>query len=83
MIVATNDVCHAHVVIVDDDGEHVGRIAVRAQEHQVVEVLVGERDFALNEVVDHRLALLPGLKADDGRNGGGASAGSRSRQRPS
>ena len=59
MIVAANDVRHAHVVVVDDDGEHVGRIAVRAQEHQVVEVLVGERDLALNEVVDHRLALLP------------------------
>ena len=30
MIVAANDVGHRHVVVVDHDREHVGRIAVRA-----------------------------------------------------
>ena len=83
MIVAANDVRHAHVVIVDDDREHIGRVAVRAQEHEVVEVLVGERDLALHLVVDDRLALLAGAEADDGRDAGGRCAGSRSRQRPS
>ena len=58
MIVAANDMGHAHVVIVDDDGEHVGRIAVRAQQHEVVEILVGEDDLALHLVVDDRLAVL-------------------------
>ena len=40
MVVAADDVGHAHVVVVDDDGEHVGRRAVGAQQHEVVEVLV-------------------------------------------
>jgi hypothetical protein len=31
MVVTANDVCHAHVVIVDDDRQHVGRRAVGAQ----------------------------------------------------
>ena len=64
MIVATNDMRHPHVVIVDDDREHVGRIAVRAQQHEVVELLVGEDDLALHLVVDDRLAFLSGAQAD-------------------
>ena len=48
VVVAADDVGDAHVVVVDDDGEHVGRVAVRAQEDEVVEVLVGEDDAALH-----------------------------------
>ena len=83
MIVAADDMRHAHVVIVDDDRQHVGRIAVRAQKHEIVEVLVGEDDLALHLVVDDGLALLARAQPDDGLTPGGASAGSRSRQRPS
>ena len=64
MIVAANDVRHPHVVIVDDDGEHVGRVAVGAQEHKIVEILVGEDDLALHLVVDDSFALLGGAQAD-------------------
>ena len=70
MVVAANDMRHAHVVIVDDDGEHVGRVAVRSQEHEIVEILVGEHDLALHLVVDHRLAFLPRAQPDDGRDAG-------------
>ena len=66
MIVAANDLRHPHVVIIDDDGEHVGRIAVRAQEHEIVEILVGEDDLALHLVVDDCFALLGGAQADHG-----------------
>ena len=41
MIVAANDMRDAHVVIVDDDGEHIGRRAVGAQKDEIVEILVG------------------------------------------
>jgi hypothetical protein len=37
VIVAADDVGDAHVVIVDHDGEHVGRRAVGAQQHEIVE----------------------------------------------
>ena len=64
VVVAADDVGDAHVVVVDDDREHVGRIAVRAQQHQVVELLVGEDDLALHLVVDDRLAVLARAQAD-------------------
>ncbi len=84
VVVAADDVGDAHVVVVDDDGEHVGRVAVRAQQHEVVELLVGEDDLALHLVVDDRLAVLPRLAGGStGATPAGASAGSRSRQRPS
>ena len=70
MIVAADDMGHAHVVIVDDDGEHIGRVAVGAQQHEIVELLVGEDDLALHLVVDDRLALLRGAEPDDGRDAG-------------
>ena len=40
MIVAADDMGHAHVVVVDDDRQLVGRRAVGAQQDEVVEVLV-------------------------------------------
>ena len=58
MVVAADDVGDAHVVIVDHDGEHVGRVAVAAQKHEVVEVLVLPDHAALNLVLDHGLAGL-------------------------
>ena len=57
VIVAADDVGDVHVVVVDDDGEHVGRRAVGAQQHEIVEILVLPHDAALDLVLDHRLAL--------------------------
>ena len=57
MVVAADDVGDAHVVVVDDDGEHVGRRAVGAQQDEVVEILVLPHDPALHLVLDDRLAL--------------------------
>ena len=57
MVVAADDVGDAHVVVVDHDGQHVGRRAVRAQQHEVVEILVLPDHAALDRVLDHRLAL--------------------------
>ena len=70
MIVATNDVRDPHVVIVDDDREHVGRIAVRAQQHEVVELLVGEDHLPLHFVVDDGVALLARPQTDHGLDAG-------------
>ncbi len=58
VVVAADDVGDAHVVVVDDDGEHVGGRAVRAQDDEIVEVAVGEGDSALDLVLDRRLAAL-------------------------
>ena len=75
MVVAADDIGDAHVVVVDDDGEHVSRTAVGAQQHEVVEVLVGEGDAALHLVVDHRLALLRRAQADHRLHAGGRLGG--------
>ena len=71
MIVAANDLRDAHVVIVDDDRQHVGRRAVGAQQNEIVEILVLEDDASLHGVLDDRLAVLGRLDAHDiGRAGG-------------
>ena len=48
MIVAADDVGDAHVVIVDDDREHIGRRAVGAQHDDVVELVVLHGHLALD-----------------------------------
>ena len=58
VIVAADDVGDVHVVVVHHHGQHVGRRAVRAQQHEIVEILVLPDDAALHRVLDHRLALL-------------------------
>jgi hypothetical protein len=61
---AADHVGHAHVVVVDDDGEIVGRRTVGAQDDEVVEILVLDHDAALDEIVDHRFAAVGGAKPD-------------------
>ncbi len=65
VIVAADDVGDAHVVVVDDHGEHVGRRAVGAQQHEIVEVLVLPDHAALHLVLDRGLAGERRLEPDD------------------
>jgi uncharacterized protein YuzE len=53
MVVATDHVGDAHVVVVDHHGEIVGRRAVGAQQDQVVQIDVLEGHRALDQVGDH------------------------------
>ena len=70
VIVTADDVGHAHVVIVDDDGEHVGRCAVRAEQDHVVEFGILHGDGALHAIGNRRRALALGLEPDDVREAG-------------
>jgi hypothetical protein len=67
----------AHVMIVDHHRQHVGRRAVAAQQHHVVELLVADPDLALHQVGDHRVAGLRHFETDrrghPGRRLGGAA----------
>ena len=64
MVVAADDMGDAHVVVVDHHRQHVGRVAVAAQQHEIVEVLVLPDHAALHLVLDHGLAGLRCLQAD-------------------
>ena len=59
MVVAADHMGDAHVVIVDDDREIVGRGAVRAQNDQIVELAVRDRDLALHR---SRIVVAPSLR---------------------
>ena len=52
VIVAADHVSDLHVVVVDDDAEVVGRVAIRALDDQVVELGVLEDDVAVHGVGD-------------------------------
>ena len=71
VIVAADHMRDMHVVIVDDDGQHIGRRAVGAQQDHIVELAVLDRDFALHGILDDRLAGLRRLEADDRGNARG------------
>ena len=75
VVVAADHVRHAHVVVIDDNRQIVGRRAVGAQQDQVVEFGVRDRDLALHEIADRRRAVLrrsePDHRRDAGRRLGG------------
>ncbi len=74
VIVAADDVADVHIVVVDHDGQHVGRIAVGAQQHQIVEVGVLPDDAACTwssiTVSPASGALEPDHRLDPGRRVG-------------
>jgi hypothetical protein len=65
VIVPTDHVSHAHVVIVDHYRQHVGRCAVRAEQDEIVELDVLHRNTALHLVFDDRFAFARCLQAND------------------
>ena len=57
MVVAAQHVGDSHIVVVDNNGQHVGRGAVAAQQHEIVKLLVLYGDFALDVVDQRRFAF--------------------------
>jgi hypothetical protein len=53
MVIAADHMGHAHIVIVHHHGQHIGRRTVRAQNDEIVQLNVLNRDAALNQIVDH------------------------------
>jgi hypothetical protein len=64
VIVAPDNVGDAHVVVIDHHRQHVGRVAVTAQQYEIVEVLVLPDHAALDLVLDHGFAGLRRLETD-------------------
>ncbi len=75
VIVAADDVADRHVMVVDDDGEVVSRRAVGAQDDEIIELLIGDRDAPLHAILDHRLTGLRRLQANDRRDPGRGGLG--------
>ena len=61
MVVTADDMGHAHVMIVDHHRQHVGRRPVGAEQDEIVELGIGHCNAALDEILDHRLAVARGL----------------------
>jgi hypothetical protein len=53
-------------MIVDNDGEVVGRRSVAAQDYEIIEFLIGEDDAPLNPILDRGFAFARRLEADRG-----------------
>src|SRR3989454_2383757 len=58
MIVATDDVRDAHVEVVYDDPEVVGRNAVCTQQHEVIQLRIRHGDCTFDEVVEDDIPLV-------------------------
>ena len=70
MVVAANDMRDAHVVIIDDHGEHIGWRAVGPQQDEIVDFRVLDRYRALDAVDNGGLAGRRCLEPDDERRVG-------------
>ena len=68
VIVAADHVRDAHVEVVDDHAEVVGRRAVRARDHEIVELGVRYLDAPLDRVIPGDGAVERILETDDGRD---------------
>ena len=64
MVVASDDVADAHVPVVHDNAEVVGRHAVAAHDDQIVEFAVGDRNRPLDHVVEGDHPVLRRPEAD-------------------
>ena len=65
VIIAANDMGNAHVMVIDNHGEHVGRAAVGAQDHHIVELRVLHGHASLHGVLDGHDAVIRHLHAND------------------
>ena len=57
VVVAADDMGDAHVHVVDHHAEVVGRRAVGTGDHQIIQLGVADGDIALDQIVDHRVAV--------------------------
>ena len=64
MIVTTNHVRDAHIHVVHDDAEVIGRIPVRARDDQIIQLGILERHQSVDEIIHDHLALQGILEAD-------------------
>ncbi len=67
MVITADQMGHAHVMIVDDDREHIGGRAIRAQQDEVVDLAILHRNIALHHVGDGHLAGGFGFQPDHER----------------
>ena len=58
VIVAADNMCDAHIMVIHDDREHVDRRAVRAQQDHVIELRVIDFHIALHFIADHHRAAF-------------------------
>ena len=73
MVDTAHNVGDAHIMIIHDDGQIVGGVAVRTQHDQVIKLIVGIGDVALNLVVMMVSPCCGDLKRTTGLTPSGAS----------
>ena len=57
VVIAAYDMGDVHIVIIDDNGQHVGWCAVRTQQDEIIQVFVRPSYPPLNFIIDHSFAL--------------------------
>jgi hypothetical protein len=82
VVVAADDVRDAHVEVIDDDAEVVGRRAIGAGDDQVVEFGVGDFDPPLDQVVPGDDAVARIAEANRRRDAGRRRRQDLARLRP-
>ena len=65
MVIAANDLPHAHVFVIYHAAQVVGGRSVGPQQHQVVELRIEIADVAMQPIPDHDLFAVRATKAND------------------
>ena len=68
MIIAADNICNAHIMIVHNNSQHIGWRAVRAQQHKIINILIWEHNASLHGVIDNCFAFQGRFETDDRRD---------------
>ena len=64
VIITADDMGHAHIVIIDHHGMHIGRRAIGTQDDEIIQVLASEYHLTLHVVANNDLAFQRRFDAD-------------------
>src|SRR5215831_3839880 len=64
MVIAANDMGNAHVMVVDDDRQHIGRRTVGPEQNEVVEIFILPCNASLHLILNDGFAGQWSLKPD-------------------
>ena len=57
VVIAANDMTHFHIMIINDNRQHIGRRAVGTEQNHVVQGFIFDGNFALDRILDRRSTI--------------------------
>jgi len=53
VVVATNNMGHTHIMVINHNCQHIDGGTIRAQQNHVIQLIIANGDIALHLILDH------------------------------